>query len=155
MESQKSFSPPNPLIFRLYHSPLAFLMGRFILLLTTRGRKSGLPRVTPLQYEKIDGDFYLGSARGVQADWVRNILACPEVELQVKMTKMKGIAELVTDALRIADFLELRLQRHPTMVGRILEMDGLSRKPNRAELEAYAAKLAMVIVHPVNGMARK
>ena len=28
---------------------------RMVLLLTTTGRKSGLPRVTPLQYEDIDG----------------------------------------------------------------------------------------------------
>lgn len=144
----KSPSPPNTKILRLYQTPLAFLLGRFILLLTTRGRKSGLPRVTPLQYEIIDGDYCLGSARGVQADWVRNILAHPEVELQVRRTKIRGIADVITDPLQIADFLELRLKRHPTMVGRIMEMDGLSRTPSRAELEIYAARLAMVIIHP-------
>jgi deazaflavin-dependent oxidoreductase (nitroreductase family) len=145
----KFTAPPKTTILRLYHSPLAFLLGRFILLLTTRGRKSGLPRVTPLQYEMIDGDYYLGSARGMKADWCRNIQACPDVSLQVKGTKLHGKAELVTDPLRIADFMELRLKRHPTMVGRILEMDGLSRKPGRAEMEAYAARLALVIVHPI------
>jgi deazaflavin-dependent oxidoreductase (nitroreductase family) len=148
----KFSSPPKEPILRLYRSPLAFLLGRFILLLTTRGRKSGLPRVTPLQYEKIDGDYYLGSGRGVKADWYRNIQACPAVELQVKWTKLHGKAESITDPLRIADFLEYRLKRHPTMVGRIMEMDGLPRKPNRAELEAYAARLALVIVHPVGNM---
>lgn len=146
----KFSSPPKAAILRLYSSPLAYLLGRFILLLTTRGRKSGLPRITPLQYEKIDGDYCLGSARGVQADWVRNILACPEVELRVRMNKMHGKAEVITDPLRITDFLELRLKRHPTMVGRIMEMDGLTRNPSRSELEVYAAKLAMVIIHPVS-----
>lgn len=142
------FSAPNPFILRLYHSPLAYLLGRFILLLTTQGRKSGLPRITPLQYEKIDEDYYLGSARGIKADWVRNILAHPKVELQVKRTRINGTAEVTADPLRIADFLEYRLKKHPAMVGRILEMDGLSRHPSREELEAYAAKLALVIVHP-------
>ncbi|MBN1538362.1 MAG: nitroreductase family deazaflavin-dependent oxidoreductase [Anaerolineales bacterium] len=141
--------PPKTMILRLYRSPLGLLLGRFILLLTTRGRKSGLPRVTPLQYEKVDGDYCLGSARGVKADWVRNILTCPEVELQVKNKKISGKADVVTDPMKIADFLELRLRRHPVMVGRIMEMDGLSRAPSRAELEAYAVNLAMVIVHPV------
>ncbi|NMC12305.1 MAG: nitroreductase family deazaflavin-dependent oxidoreductase [Chloroflexi bacterium] len=147
---EKFSEPPKHVILRLYHSPLAYLLGWIILLLTTRGRKSGLPRITPLQYEKIDEDYYLGSARGMQADWVRNILAYPEVELQVKRTKILGMAEIVADPLRIADFLEYRLKKHPAMVGRILEMDGLSRHPSREELDAYAAKLALVIVHPKN-----
>ena len=30
---------------------------RVVLLLTTLGRKSGLPRTTPLQYEEVDGDY--------------------------------------------------------------------------------------------------
>ena len=41
---------------------------RIVLLLTTIGRKTGLPRVTPLQFEQIDGAYYIGSARGQDAD---------------------------------------------------------------------------------------
>ncbi len=62
----------------LYAIGLGRLIGGIILLLTTTGRKSGLKRVTPLQYEKIGGDYYVGAARGVKADWVRNILAFPQ-----------------------------------------------------------------------------
>jgi len=149
-KTEKYTAPPKTTMLLLYKTPLAYLLGRFILLLTTRGRKSGIPRLTPLQYEIIDGDYYLGSARGVKADWVRNILAHPEVELQIKRKIIRGVAEVITDPWRIADFLELRLQRHPVMVGRIMEMDGLSRKPCRADLEVYASKLAMVIIHPVS-----
>ena len=50
-----------------------FPASRMVLLLTTIGRKSGLPRITPLQYEEIDGAYYVASARGAQADWFRNI----------------------------------------------------------------------------------
>ena len=52
---------------------------RVVLLLTTTGRKSGLPRVTPLQFEEIDGAYYVGSARGAQADWFRNIVSNPQI----------------------------------------------------------------------------
>ena len=48
-----------------YAIGLGPLIGRHVLLLTTTGRKSGLRRVTPLQYEEIDGVFYIGSARKV------------------------------------------------------------------------------------------
>ena len=69
----------------LYAIGLGPVIGKIILLLTTTGRKSGLKRVTPLQYEEIDGKYYLGSARGMQADWVRNIQANPQVEIRVKV----------------------------------------------------------------------
>ena len=59
----------------LYALGLDSLQGRFVLLLTTIGRKSGLPRATPLQYEEVDGQYRIASARGTEADWYRNILA--------------------------------------------------------------------------------
>ncbi|HUS79158.1 MAG TPA: nitroreductase/quinone reductase family protein [Patescibacteria group bacterium] len=41
-------------------------MGRMVLLLTTTGHKTGLPRVTHLQYEEVDGAYYVGSMRGTR-----------------------------------------------------------------------------------------
>ncbi|OGO66244.1 MAG: hypothetical protein A2Z45_10755 [Chloroflexi bacterium RBG_19FT_COMBO_55_16] len=140
--------PPAHFIERLYAIGLGPLVGRLILLLTTTGRKTGLPRTTPLQYEEVDGVYYVASARGAKADWFCNLLAHPEVEVQVKSRRFRGNAEPITDPMRIADFLELRLRRHPTMVGKILESEGLPARPDRSQLEAYAGKLAMVIIHP-------
>jgi deazaflavin-dependent oxidoreductase (nitroreductase family) len=132
----------------LYAIGLGPLVGRLVLLLTTTGRKTGLPRVTPLQYEEIDGAFYLGSSRGQKADWFRNIQANPHVEIRVKSRRLRGVAEAVTDPARVADFLALRLERHPKMIGAILQREGLPAQPDRAQLEAYAAKLALVVVRP-------
>jgi deazaflavin-dependent oxidoreductase (nitroreductase family) len=50
---------------------------RMVLLLTTTWRKSGLQRLTPLQFVEIHGDFYIASARGQAADWFKNLLAAP------------------------------------------------------------------------------
>lgn len=132
----------------LYRSGLAPLLGRFVLLLTTTGRKSGLPRVTPLQYEEVDGAIYVASARGAKADWFRNILADRCVKVRIKSHEFEGLAEPVTDPCRIADFLELRLVRHPQMVGAILQSAGLPASPSRGQLEDYARQLAMVIIRP-------
>ena len=140
--------PPSKVIKALYGAGFGPLLGRLILLLTTRGRKSGLPRVTPLQYEEIDGAIYVGSARGTKADWFRNILADPCVQVLIKSHRFEATAEPVTDPCRIADFLELRLRRHPRMVGAILKSEGLPASPSRPELVAYASHLAMVIIHP-------
>jgi deazaflavin-dependent oxidoreductase (nitroreductase family) len=141
--------PPSALIIGLYRHGFARLLGRLILLLTTTGRKTGLPRLTPLQYELVDGQYYIGSARGAKADWFRNILADPHVRVRVKSREFAAIAEPVTDPARIADFLELRLRRHPRMVGLILKSEGLPPNPSRSQLEDYARGLAMVIIRPI------
>lgn len=130
----------------LYAIGLGPLYGRLVLLLTTTGRKSGLPRVTPLQYEEIGGAFHVGSARGDRADWFRNIVVDPRVEVRVGSRRFSGIAEPVTDPERVADFLEYRLRRHPKVVGAIARREGLPRDPSRADLERYAAGRAVVMV---------
>ena len=140
--------PPNAVMQKLYAIGLGPIVGRLVLLLTTTGRKTGLRRVTPLQYEVIGGDFYVAAARGQSADWFRNIVADPCVEVAVKSQRFHGRAEPITDPQRIADFLEYRLERHPRMVGMILRSEGLPDRPKRAQLEAYAQRLAMVIIHP-------
>jgi deazaflavin-dependent oxidoreductase (nitroreductase family) len=133
----------------LYAIGLGRLIGRIILLLTTTGRRSGLKRVTPLQFEKIGEEYYVGAARGVKADWVRNIQSCPQVDVCVGAKRFHGTAEVITDPSRFADFLEVRLQRHPRMVGLILEKaHGLPRQPSRAQLEELGRMEAFVILHP-------
>jgi deazaflavin-dependent oxidoreductase (nitroreductase family) len=120
---------------------------RVVLLLTTIGRKSGLPHVTPLQYEEVDGDYYIASARGKDADWFKNVLAHPEVHVQICDREFDAVAEPVTDPVLIADFIELRLQRHPVMIRTIMHLfDGLPLRFNRADLEAFCKDKAMVVL---------
>jgi len=134
----------------LYAIGLGPIIGRVILLLTTTGRKSGKKRITPLQYEKIGTDYYLGAARGLNADWVRNILANPQVEVRVGAKHFCGTAEVINTPAKFADFMEVRLERHPRMIGLILEKaHGLPRCPSREQLEEMAKTEAFVIVHPM------
>jgi deazaflavin-dependent oxidoreductase (nitroreductase family) len=134
----------------LYTIGLGPLVGRIILLLTTTGRRSGKKRVTPLQYEMIGADYYLGAARGVKADWVRNIQTNPQVEVRVGAKHFQGIAEIITDPSKFADFMEVRLERHPFMIGLIMQKaHGLPRRPSREQLEGLAKDEAFVIVHPI------
>ena len=133
----------------LYAIGLGPLMGRIVLLLTTRGRKSGKKRVTPLQYEKLGRDYYIGAARGLKADWVRNIQRDPQVEVRVGSEHFQGVAEVVANPSRFADFMEVRLERHPRMIGWIMERaHGLPRRPSRAQLEELGKSEVFVILHP-------
>lgn len=149
MTERRMPAGPSRLFKLLYAIGFGPLVGRVILLLTTTGRKSGLPRITALQYEEVDGAIVVGSARGTRSDWFRNIVADPRVQVQVRSRRFRGLAEPVTDAARIADFLELRLRRHPRMVGAILRSEGLPARPDRGQLEAYAARIALVVIRPL------
>lgn len=143
-------------IFRLIKRPpqiayalgLGPLIGRLVLLLRTTGRVSGLRRVTPLQYERVGDEFYLGSARGLKADWVQNILANPEVEVRVKNHTFGGAAEVIREPDKIIDFLQLRLKNHPRMMTAMLRADGIPSNPSRDELTGYAAQIVLVVIHP-------
>ena len=121
-------------------------MSRMVLLLTTTGRKSGLSRTTPLQYEEIDGVCYVASARGRQADWFRNLQADPHVQVQIGERCFSALAEAVTDPVRIADFFEARLKKHPRMIGLLMRLEGLPLHHTRQELEEFAAGKALAIL---------
>jgi deazaflavin-dependent oxidoreductase (nitroreductase family) len=74
-------------------------LGTQVLILTTKGRKSGKPRSLPLIYG-ISGDDYLvvasngGSHR--PPTWYLNLEADPEVEVQVKGDRFKAHARDAT-----------------------------------------------------------
>ncbi|HEX4680384.1 MAG TPA: nitroreductase family deazaflavin-dependent oxidoreductase [Gaiellaceae bacterium] len=60
--------------------------GSKILLLTTKGRKSGEPRTTPLIYENADGNYVIVASKGGTPEnpgWYENLAKDPQVELQV------------------------------------------------------------------------
>ena len=64
----------------------ARLAGIPMLLLTTRGRTSGLPRTLPLAYVPDGDDFVVVASNGgqeVDPAWWRNLQKTPEAKLQV------------------------------------------------------------------------
>jgi len=121
---------------------------RMVLLLTTFGRKSGLPRVTPLQFEEIDGAYYVGSARGPIADWFQNLVTNPKVEVEINGKHYDAYAEAISDTAQIADFFEIRLKRHPIMIGSLMRLEGLPLRFNREDLERFASRKALAIIRP-------
>jgi hypothetical protein len=106
--------------------------------------------MTPLQYDKIDGTIYVGSARGVKADWFQNLVVNPNVKLTVGSRQFQGYAFPITDPSQIADILELRLKLHPRLIGAILRFEGLGPTPTREQLVQYSANRALVAIRPIN-----
>ena len=64
-------------LYRLRILPL-FGFGRIFLIITTKGRKSGKKRRTPLEYHRIDGVITVFSSRGEESGWMKNIRADPD-----------------------------------------------------------------------------
>ena len=61
--------------------------GSKILLLTTKGRRTGEPRTTPLIYEDADGAYVIVASKGGAPEhpgWYRNLVKNPDVEVQVR-----------------------------------------------------------------------
>lgn len=133
---------------RLYDAGLGWIVGWLILLLRHTGRRSGRQYATPLQYEKIGDTYCIGAGRGTRADWFRNVQACPQVRFSVGRRDFSGTGEAVTDPERVADFLALRLERHPLMLGLMMKLHHLPMKPSRAQLLGLAGTTALVILHP-------
>lgn len=72
-------------------------LGRYVVLVH-RGRKSGRLYRTPVNYAEIDGDVYIAAGFGKTADWYRNIMASPRVELWLPDGRWLADAEDVTDS---------------------------------------------------------
>ena len=91
------------------------LLGPSMLVLTTWGRKSHLPRHTMLSYTPMKDCIYVGAGWGVRCDWYQNMLADSHVTLQVWSTPVTGLkGELVIPALarRVTDEDEFRHVSH-------------------------------------------
>lgn len=68
-----------------------------IMVLEHTGRKSGNTYHTPLNYDIIGQDVYCLTGFGETADWYRNIMATPAVEVWLPDGWWCGVAEDVTD----------------------------------------------------------
>ena len=77
--------------------------GRPVLLLTTRGAKSGQPRLAPVVYSR-DGDYYVivASKGGAPTHpaWYHNLLANPVVTVEVGGETFEGRARVTEGAER-------------------------------------------------------
>jgi deazaflavin-dependent oxidoreductase (nitroreductase family) len=103
---QKTLQPPqpipypkNPLIKKLYKTPILLyrlglfpMFARYILILSTTGRKSGKTRHTPVEYFHHQGRFYIISGFDKKPDWYKNIQADPHVTLQTRLGTLHAIA---------------------------------------------------------------
>ena len=109
------------------------------LLLTTIGRKTGKPRVTPITYFR-DGDDYIlvASNYGAPTDplWWRNLQREPHAQIQVKGQQFTVVAAAATGDNQ-ARLAEMAMRANPTYPAYL-------KKTTRA--------IPLVILHPLAAM---
>ena len=79
------------------------------LYLTTRGRKSGVPREIEIWFTHREGRFYL-IAEYATSNWIRNLLACPQVEIRVAGNSFRAGARVLSPETDLARAIQ-RLSR--------------------------------------------
>lgn len=99
----KELTPPtgcSRAFFRLpvwlYRANLGWMLGGRFLLLNHIGRKTGLPRQAVLevvQHDKETDIYIVAVGFGKKSAWYRNLLAHPEVSIQVGRRKLEVTAE--------------------------------------------------------------
>ncbi|MFC4081424.1 nitroreductase/quinone reductase family protein [Amycolatopsis samaneae] len=95
------------------------LAGTSMLLLTTVGARSGLPRTSPLACVADGGDLVvfasnLGSPR--DPEWFRNLVACPDVTVEVGTERFAARATAAEGAER-ERLYDLFVSRNPGTEG--------------------------------------
>jgi len=106
----------NPLIMGLYRIGLMPLFGvsRSVMVLTTRGCKSGKFRSTPIGYFRIGGAVHLFSAWGKRTGWYANLSAHPdEVWIQIGLQKRAVHAQILQEPAEMRRTLEQFLKESP------------------------------------------
>lgn len=122
----------------------------YIMVITHTGRKSGRRRRTPVNYALVDGDLYCLAAYGRRADWYRNLVAQPAVEVWLSTGRWAGLAEDANRHPRRTDLVRLVLIQS----GFAAYAAGLNpRRMSDRELEAAAAPYRLVRIQPKEALS--
>jgi len=113
--------------------------GRDLLLLTTKGAKSGAPRTHPLVYSKDREHLVVVASKGgapTHPSWYHNVRAHPEVTVEVGSEKFRAMARPVTrgpERRRLYDQHATRMpgfKEYETKTDRVIPAIVLERLPD-------------------------
>lgn len=133
----------------LYRNDLGWLLGGRFVQLTVRGRRSGLPHTVVLEVigTPKDGELLVASGWGRRAQWFRNVMADPRIE--VRLGRRHFAAEVsplsepaAAEALR--EYARAHAFAYRWLIGPLL----LGRRPGETpeEFAAIAADVPVLAV---------
>jgi deazaflavin-dependent oxidoreductase (nitroreductase family) len=157
VEKVTDLKPPSGisrLLFRapiwLYKLNLGWLLGKRAIKITHTGRVSGKTRHVVLEvvkYEPSTETYYIAAAWGEKSDWVKNIRANPQVQVQVGQRKMEMVAEQLNPEQGEAVILDYA-QRHPTAMKSLARYMGYQLDGSEADFRELGRLLLMFSLKP-------
>ena len=136
----------NRFITWLLRSPLHGLLSYGTMLLTVRGRKSGKPYSTPVDYYEEDGFIWVLSNR--DRSWWRNLQEGANVEILLKGKSVHGFAELELDEKKVEMQLVKYLQHKP-YTAKPLGIQIKNKTPNPEDVSRVAKDKLFVKIQRV------
>ncbi len=142
----KRISGPWRFIFRMpiwaYKFGFGWLMGSSVLLLTTTGRRSGLPRQAALGYgeDERTHELLVSAGWAGKTDWFRNLRANPQCTVQAGRTRFPAVARIWPEDEAIAHLRTFIPQNPyaPRMWSHLLGEDiGLDEESLRKVVQAF------------------
>lgn len=125
--------PDQPARKMLHRAPIALwrlglggIIGRPLVLLTTRGRRSGKPRRTALMPHWLGGRLYLWCPYGDRSQWYRNVRAYPLVTVQSAGGVQAARAVLIENETEAADVYHMLKDFDADLLRRYLESTGIA-----------------------------
>ncbi len=108
-----SASDPNQTIIDEFRANAGKVGGRFegrpLLLLHHKGAKSGIERVNPLAYRRVGDAVAVFASKGgapTNPDWYYNLIANPEVEVEIGTERYPAVARVAVGEEREAIYGE-------------------------------------------------
>jgi hypothetical protein len=120
-------------------------LGRFLILIYTKGRKSGLERVTPIEHQIIDGIIHIFVGRGNKADWFRNMKANPDdVSIRKGFKKYPVRFEVIEDKEEVVSVFKWFVTNVPIMPRFVFGWRKRKDDVNTANFSFIADKLSVI-----------
>jgi len=157
VEKIKDVQPPRGLArlgwrapIWLYRLGLGGLLGGRFLLLSHTGRKSGLQRQAVLEvvhHNPETGAFVVASGFGEKSDWYQNVMAHPEITIQVGRKRMPARAERLAPPEAAEVMLDYN-RRYPAALRTLATILGYRTDGSEADVRFFASVIPIVALKP-------
>ena len=134
----------------MYDVHLGWIFAHRVLLLTHRGRKSGLLHETALEvirYDRHSRTSVVISAWGERSDWFRNIRHSPALQIETGGRRYVPEQRILTTDEAVRE-LETYTEQHPWAAKILERVFGFQITAGDAQRRAFAATVRMVAFHP-------
>lgn len=142
------------LLFRLpvhlYRMRLGWLLGGRFLLINHVGRVSGRARQAVIEVVEHDRDsdsYLVASGFGERADWYRNVLAAPDVTIQVGARRLAARAVPLSKE-DSAEVMARYASRHPVAARKLCRFMGFAVDGSEADFRGVGHQIPFLRLSP-------